>query len=464
MRPTLHHRNTCREKSFGPLRFRGGREMMGPTQPWNRRRPAANESEPAYGEHDPAAEIARPRQAVRCSGLAARVLRSPMSAALLLLRMIGECRDPAVDAMAAIRRTGSCVDRVGARAPAHPAADRRFVMPERGTAGAPQLHLDVEPLKGIGRPGGFVMPTKRTRFAATHREDSPTSRSWISCSWDRPRTIPFWNSCIGPRTCSHSSWITKSSSAPNSPGDDCPANPGSYSVMPAGFAGRAASIRAARDGRDWSGGDRVAARGPQRAADRSFASMSAGDGTPPGWTRHVGVGCGGRGSGIPICRVLHRAAPAWWPRSGSPGVSGIRHLFGAAFQGTTRRRRTRGLLSPVRKRTMAISVSGCKADAIGRELIEALRDLIVEVRDLRADLRNQYRPRPTGRETALVRLAAAVGDRAFSARKRSGARTVGPRLAAAFTVAGLAARQLGVFFQYIEGRTIPACARTARPG
>ena len=105
---------------------------------------------------------------------------------------------------------------------------------------------------------------------------------------------------------------------------------------------------------------------------------------------------------------------------------------------------------------MAISVSVCKADAIGRELIEALRDLIVEVRDLRADLRNQYRPRPTGRETALVRLAAAVGDRAFSAREAiQHAELLDRELAAAFTVAGLtSARQLGVFFHYIEGQTI----------
>ena len=73
---------------------------------------------------------------------------------LTLLRMIAECRDTAVAAMAAIAKDGLyVVDRY--KTPrANPACTILRDARNGELQALKQLHLDVEPVKGIGRPGG----------------------------------------------------------------------------------------------------------------------------------------------------------------------------------------------------------------------------------------------------------------------------------------------------------------------
>ena len=68
--------------------------------------------------------------------------------------MMAECRDTAVEALAAIKKDGLyATDKYGQRR-AHPAATVLRDARNGELQALKQLHLDLEPVKGIGRPGG----------------------------------------------------------------------------------------------------------------------------------------------------------------------------------------------------------------------------------------------------------------------------------------------------------------------
>ena len=68
--------------------------------------------------------------------------------------MMAECRDTAVEALAAIKKDGAyTVDKYGQRR-SHPAATVLRDARAGELSALRQLHLDMEPIRDVGRPGG----------------------------------------------------------------------------------------------------------------------------------------------------------------------------------------------------------------------------------------------------------------------------------------------------------------------